>query len=74
MNRERFEEILRIKYDSGVHKFIGNLSGNQYVIQNHGGQVRGWTLLVNDSVVRVKTNFFSIANEIYDRELDAHMP
>lgn len=68
MNLEKFEEILRWKYDNGKRKFIGNLSGNHYEIVNPNGKVRGYTLFVNDKAVKVNTHFFGIACEIWDTE------
>lgn len=70
MNLERFEEILRWKYDNGKCKFIGNLSGNKYEIQNNSGYRFGYTLLVNGSPVKVNCGFFGITCEIWNREME----
>lgn len=67
MNIEKFEEILRWKYDNGKKNFIGNLSGNKYSIQNPSSCRNGYTLFIN-GVAAKRSNFFSIACEIWDIE------
>ena len=67
MKFERFEEILRWKYDRGIHNFIGNLSGNKYSIQNSSGRRCGYSLFINGTAAR-QGSFFSITCEIWDRE------
>lgn len=68
MNIEKFEEILRWKYDNGVHNFIGNLSGNKYQIQNPSGKVRGYALFVNDKLICCNTRFTNVAWSLWDIE------
>ena len=68
MNIEKFEEILRWKYDKGIHNFIGNLSGNKYRIQNPSGKIRGYALFVNDKVECCNTRFTNVAWFIWDIE------
>ena len=70
MNIEKFEEILRWKYDNGTTGFTGNLSGNRYRITNPSKSCKGYNLFINGAAVKSCTNFFSIACEIYDRELE----
>lgn len=65
---DRFEDILKVKYNSGVHTFTGNRTHNVYRIHNNG-KTKGWTLWLNYRAVKINTNFFSIADEIYDREV-----
>lgn len=65
---DRFEDILKGKYNSGIRTFTGNRTHNVYSIYNNG-KTKGWTLWVNQMTVKVKTNFFSIADEIYDRKV-----
>lgn len=67
MTLERFEEILRWKYDNGKHNFIGNLSGNKYSIQNISNTRKGYVLFINGNATR-QGSFFSITCEIWDRE------
>lgn len=67
MNLEKFEEILRWKYDNGKKNFIGNLSGNKYSIQNPSSRRNGYTLFINGTAAK-RSNFFSIACEIWDIE------
>lgn len=67
MNIDKFEEILRWKYDNGKKNFIGNLSGNKYSIQNLSSRRNGYTLFIN-GVAAKQSNFFSIAYEIWDIE------
>lgn len=67
MNIEKFEEILRWKYENGKKNFIGNLSGNHYSIQNPSSRRNGYTLFINGTAAK-QSNFFSIACEIWDIE------
>lgn len=41
MNSEEFEEILRKKYDSGIHKFTGKKTHTVYELRNPTNKVRG---------------------------------
>ena len=74
MTLERFEEILRWKFNNGVKSFWGNLSGNHYEIQNLNNNRNRWTLFINDNAAKVNTNFFSIACEIWDCEMLIAVP
>ena len=74
MTLERFEEILRWKYNNGVKSFWGNLSGNKYHIQNPTNQRNKWTLFINGNAAKINTNFFSIACEIWDTEMTVAVP
>lgn len=65
---DKFEDILKVKYNSGVRTFTGNRTHNFYIIYNNG-KTKGWTLWVNHRAVKINTNFFAIADEIYDREV-----
>lgn len=73
MTLERFEKILRWKYDNGIHKFIGNVSGNHYEIYRVGNTTKknNWCVKVNDRLINKNTNFFTVACAIYDTELEA---
>ena len=70
MTFERFEEILRWKYDNGKKKFIGNLSGNHYEIQNPSGRRCGYSLFIDNTPVKTNISFFGIACAIWDREME----
>lgn len=74
MKFERFEEILRWKFDNGVKSCWGNLSGNKYHIQNPTNQRNKWSLFINGNAAKVNTNFFSIAYEIWDCEMAVAVP
>lgn len=74
MTLERFEEILRWKFNNGVKSFWGNLTGNKYEIQNINNNRCKWTLFVNGIAVKVNTNFFSVACTIWDYEMLAAIP
>lgn len=65
---DKFENILKVKYNSGIRTFTGNCTHNVYSIYNNG-KTKGWTLWVNRRAVKINTNFFAIADEIYDREV-----
>ena len=65
---DRFEEVLKAKYHKGIHTFTGNRTQNVYRIHNNG-KTKGWTLWVNQKAIKVNTNFFAVADEIYDREV-----
>lgn len=68
MNIEKFEKILRWKYDNGKRDFVGNLSGNKYHISNITGRTKGYTLFVNGVARRINARFIQVAWEIWDIE------
>lgn len=73
MNIEKFEEILRWKYENGIHSFVGNVSGNHYEIR-HGTNTktnRNYCIFINNNLVKSNTSFFSVACKIYDTEMEA---
>lgn len=69
MNTEQFEEILRKKYNSGIHKFTGRKTGTVYELRNPTNKVRGWSLFANGRCLVNRTSFFALAYTIYDREV-----
>ena len=72
MNIEKFEEILRWKYDKGVTSFIGNVSGNKYEIYRgtNPKTTRNYCVRINGKPIKVNTNFFAVACTIYDAEME----
>ena len=69
MNSEEFEEILRKKYDSGIHKFTGKNTHIVYELRNPTNKVRGWAGFANGKCLVNRTSFFAVAYAIYDREV-----
>ena len=69
MNSERFEDILRQKYDSGIHTFTGKKTHNVYELRNPTNKVRGWAVFVNGKCLIKRTSFFAAAYAIYDFEV-----
>ena len=69
---DQFEDILKAKYRNGVHTFTGNRTHNVYHIHNNG-KTRGWTVWVNKTPIKINTNSFAVADEIYEREVRAFM-
>ena len=70
MTLERFERVLRWKYDKGIHSFIGNVSGNKYRILCVTGEEDKLALFVNRDYIG-NGDLSKMASLIYSIELEA---
>jgi hypothetical protein len=67
---ERFTQILLYKVDSGIDHFTGKKTGNSYHITFNPKKLK-WYLEVNGSRRYVRVSLKSIANTIWDMELNS---
>lgn len=68
MNIERFEDVLRYKFDRGIHTFVGRRTGCTYLIQHFNSSRHGYTLFKDGNAICAHATFFKVACTIYDYE------
>lgn len=73
MNIERFEEELRRRVEAGKLLFFGKKTGTKYeILRRSSSKTKGWSVFADDRLLKGNTSFFSIASEIYDREVSKY--